>query len=438
MPGMHLRRPIAAILVCGSVVAACSSTPHDAAGSVPASVASSPAATEPAATATTTADTTPATTPPTAETAPVTVATDAPTTTVPESTTTEDPAALATEYEAAGPYPVGVSTATMANGIKVEIWYPAVAGSIGTETYDVRDFTAPAIKAILTADIPATYSYPATRDAAVADGKFPVVLNSHGFSGIRVGSSFLTSHLASWGIIVVSPDHPTRDLYHAVAQIQPDVVTDPVADLLGSLDLITARGTTAGDPFEGHVDTTHVGALGHSAGGGTVVQAALDPRIAGYVSMASGLPRDSTGATTMVTLPDKPSFFVSGALDGVADPVRTHDAFEAVPTPSLFWKIDGVGHNGFDDFCTFGNGTGIIGIAEASGLGGLLDAQPTFRKLGEDGCKPPDAPVGTTFPIIDHAVTAFFLHLFEVDATPKGLDPSVAGSYSEKITIEQR
>ncbi|MCU1396636.1 MAG: dienelactone hydrolase-like enzyme [Ilumatobacteraceae bacterium] len=387
--------------------------------------------------------------------------TDAPT--IDSPTTTADPATEADAYEAAGPYPVGVTTLTMANGIQVAVWYPAVAGSDGTETYDVRDFTAPAIKALLTADIPATYSYPATRDAAVADGHFPVVLNSHGYSGINVGSSFLTSHLASWGMIVVSPDHPTRDLYHTVAGITPDVVTDPVDDLLGSLDLITAKGSTAGDPFDGHVDIDHVGALGHSAGGGTVLEAAADPRIDGYVSMASGIPRPtpatdttdttaadttvagSTPATTPATnpaasvaLPDKPSFFLSGSVDGVADPARTHDAFLAVPTPSLFWEITGVGHNGFDDFCTFGNGTGIIGIAQASGLGPLLDAQPQFRTLGSDGCSPPAVPVATTFPIIDHAVTAFFLELFGIDAAPKGLGPSVAGSYAQPITIEQR
>jgi hypothetical protein len=163
-----------------------------------------------------------------------------------------------------------------------------------------------------------------------------------------------------------------------------------------------------------------------------VLQASLDPRIDGYMSMASGLLRDSTDATS---LPDKPSFFLSGALDGVADPVRTHDAFLAVPSPSLFWEIDGVGHNGFDDFCTFGNGTGIIGIAEASGLGPLLDAQPQFRTLGEDGRKP---PVETTFPIIDHAVTAFFLHLPGVDATAKGLDPIVFDSDGERVRIEER
>ena len=322
----------------------------------------------------------------------------------------------------------------MANGIKVEIWYPAVDGSKGTETYDVRDFTAPAIKALLTADIPATYSYAATRDAAVRAGSFPVVLYSHGYSAMRLASSFLTSHLASWGIIAVAPDHPTRDLYHAVAQITPDVVTDPADDLLGSLDLVTTKGSTPGDLLDGHVDTNHVGAMGHSAGGATVLKAALDPRISGYVSMASGLGQNSPAAT----LPSKPSFFMSGSLDGVADPARTHEAFMAVPAPSRFWEIAGMGHNGFDDFCTFGNGTGIIGIAEASGLGPVLDAQPQFRKLGQDGCVPPDVPVASTFPIIDHAVTAFFLHVFGVDATAKGLGPDVAGAYSQKITIQQR
>ena len=420
------------VLLVGALVGALlSSCSSDNGVSAPSTAATTTTATARTATSSAPAPTTAAPTPAAPTTATPTTA--APTSAAP--TTTADTASSADTYEAAGPYPVGVTTATMANGIKVEIWYPAVDGSSnGTETYDVRDFTAPAIKALLTADIPATYSYAATRDAAVRAGSFPVVLYSHGYSAMRLASSFLTSHLASWGIIAVAPDHPTRDLYHAVAQITPDVVTDPAEDLLGSLDLVTTKGSTPGDLLDGHVDTSHVGAIGHSAGGGTVLKAALDPRISGYVSMASGLGQNLAGAT----LPSKPSFFMSGSLDGVADPARTHDAFLAVPTPSRFWEIDGMGHNGFDDFCTFGNGTGIIGIAEASGLGPVLDAQPQFRKLGQDGCVPPDVPVASTFPIIDHAVTAFLLQLFGVDATAKGLGPDVGGSYSQKITIEQR
>ena len=379
---------------------------------------------------------------PTTTAADTTTTAEATTTTAAATTTTVDLAAAATEFEAVGPYPVGVTTVGIANGIQVEVWYPAVPGSTGTETYDVRDFTAPAVKAILTADVPATYSYAAARDAAVADGSFPVVLNSHGFSGIRVGSSFLTSHLASWGMIVVSPDHPTRDLFHSVTQIVPDVVTEPSADLLASLDMIVARSTTAGDPFEGHVDAERVAALGHSAGGGTILAAAADERIDGYVSMASGL----LGGADATTLPAKPSFFLAGSLDQVIATDRTHDAFLAVPTPSLYWSIGGVGHNGFDDFCTFGDGKGIIGIAEAAGLGALLDTMPQFRSLGEDGCVPPAVPVATTFPIIDHAVTAWFSNLFGIggaadtdgDGVPDGLGPDVADQYGQAIVIEVR
>ena len=77
--------------------------------------------------------------------------------------------------------------------------------------------------------------------------------------------------------------------------------------------------------------------------------------------------------------------------------------------------MDATGHNGFDDFCTFGNGSGIIGFAEASGLGPVLDAQPQLRALGQDGCLPPAAPVDQAFPVIREATTSFLQSLFDVD-----------------------
>lgn len=363
--------------------------------------------------------------------------TDAPTTTV-------SPAELAQAYTERGEFAVGVTTVQLDKGPMVEVWYPAVEGTTGTETYDVRDFTPDAIKAILTGDAPASYSYEAGRDAAVADGEFPVVLFSHGFTGIRLQSTFLTSHLASHGMIVVSSDHPSRDLTNVLGGTASGDREDSVDDLLQSLELITAQDADAASIFSGHVDTERVGAVGHSAGGGTVLAAAADPRIDGYVSLASGVLRGGgdDGTTTTVdpgSLPDKPSFFMAGAVDAVvpADTV-TRPSFEAVPSPSLLWVIDGVGHNGFDDFCTFGNGTGIIGVAEASGLGGLLDAQPQLRKLGEDGCIPPAIDVTTTFPIINHAVTAWLNALFGVDATPIGLDESVADQYPTPVEIQSK
>jgi hypothetical protein len=153
-----------------------------------------------------------------------------------------------------------------------------------------------------------------------------------------------------------------------------------------------------------------------------------DPRIAGYVSMASGAFETS--------LPTTPSFFMAGTLDAVVTVAdRTRPAFDAAPEPKLLWVIDGAGHNAFDDFCTFGNGTGIIGIAEASGLGPLLDAQPQLRTLGEDGCVAPAVPVTTTFPLINHGVTAWLRHLFGVDPTPVGLGAAVSDAYGVAVEV---
>ncbi|MEY4606860.1 MAG: hypothetical protein RLY45_1620 [Actinomycetota bacterium] len=369
-----------------------------------------------------------------------TAPTDATTTTA-APTTTVDPAAIASTYADFGPNPVGVTTLQLAKGPLVEVWYPAVEGTSGTETYDVREFTPEVIRTLLTGDASATYSYPAGRDAAVADGAYPVVLFSHGFTGIRLQSSFLTAHLASWGMIVVSPDHPSRDLTNVLGGTASGDRADAVDDLLQSLDLITAANDDPASRFAGHVDASNVVAVGHSAGGGTVLAAADDDRIDGYVSLASGAALAGDGSSTSVppVLPAKPSFFMAGSTDAVVPAAtRTRPSWEAAPSPSLLWILEGVGHNGFDDFCTFGNGTGIIGVAEASGLGPVLDAQPQLRTLGEDGCIPPSVPVTTSFPVITHGVTAWIRALFGLDTEPVGIGADFAGAFAVPVEISEK
>ena len=375
-------------------------------------------------------------------------ATDAPTTDVPTTvapTTTVDPAELATAYSEYGPHPVGVATLQLPDGTPVEVWYPAIAGSDGTEVVDMRSYLPPAIDALLIPDAPTTYSYSATRDAEVADGSFPVVLFSHGAAGVRVQSTAITSNLASWGMIVLSPQHPSRDLNAALSGATNSDRTAAVDDLLGALDLITAESADAASPFSGRADVERVAALGHSAGGGTVLVAAADPRIDGYVSMASGVLRgrsddpNVTTTTVAVALPDKPSFFIAGSADAIVPSATvTEPAFQEAPAPSTLWVIEGAGHAAFTDFCTLGNGLGIIGVAESSGLGELLGSFPQLRALGEDGCVPPAIDVDITFPIINHAVTAWMLHHFGVDAEPVGLGAEVADAYDTPVVIDSK
>ena len=364
------------------------------------------------------------------------VTTDPTTTAAP--TTIPDAATMAALYTEAGPYPVGVTSLELAAGNKVEVWYPAIKGTTGTDSYDMRDFIPEAISALLTADVPAVYEYPAGRDAGAATGTFPVVLFSHGSSGIRFQSTFLTAHLASWGIIVASPDHWSRDLFHTLSAPVGDR-NSSVTELLETLDLVTTENVRPGSRLEGMVDAERVVAMGHSAGGGTILGAALDDRIDGYISLASGALGMTSDSSTDPALPDKPSFFIAGALDAIISAEEsTRPSFEAVPGPSRLWIIDGVGHNGFDDFCTFGNGSGIIGVAIASGLGPLLEGMGNLKRLGEDGCLPPAQPVDLGFPIIRHAVMAQLRFWFGDDASPMGLDADVADQYELAIDIDSK
>jgi len=345
------------------------------------------------------------------------------------STTTLAPEDAAVLYAEAGPYPVGVTTIDV-GGTQAEIWYPAAEGTSGTVSYDVRDFVPDAVRALLTSDEGATFEYPGKRDTPPAeDGPYPVVLFSHGFSGYRLQSSYLTSQLASYGMVVAAPDHPSRDLRAVLGGTAGGEPSASVDDLLATLDALVAAGERGG-PVEGLVDEERVASLGHSAGGGTALAAARDPRVDGYVSMAAGAPEDGE-------LPDKPSFFLAGSVDGVVSAAeRTRPAFEAAPAPSTYWEIEATGHNAFSDLCAIG-GTGIIGVAERSGLGPLLDAQPQLRSLGEDGCIPPAAPVAEVFPIIRHGVTAWLRWLFELDPEPVGLDPPL-GAHGLEVIADSR
>lgn len=320
-------------------------------------------------------------------------------------------------------YDVGVTTVMINEFIPAEVWYPAVDGPEATEEYDVRDFAPSIIRSMLTGDAPSTYSYPATRDAEVAGGRFPVVLFSHGFGGFRTQSTFLTAHLASRGMIVISPDHPSRDLAAALSSGTFDT-DDPQVHLLESLDYLVGDDTR----FASHVDADRVATLGHSAGGGTALAVAADDRIDGFVSMASG----RLGAAGEGEMPNKPSFFLAGSVDAIVPPSRTEEAYAAAAEPSVLWTIEDVGHNGFDDLCTFGNGLGIIGVAIASGLERLLEMQPQMRTLGEDGCVPPARPVSETFPVIRDAVASWLGNLFAGAPTAPAVPATFAIDVAEK------
>jgi predicted dienelactone hydrolase len=399
-----MRRLLPLLLVTTLIAAACGSDSDSAADT------------------TVTTEASPATTEAPVETTPPT--TEAPVETVPESTEPTAPEVTAAELAATGPYAVGVTTRTLPEGGDVEIWYPADESTRGgTVTYNVRDFLPEAVAQFITGDIDDSYTIDATRDAPpAADGPFPVVLFSHGAAAFRLQSSELAHHLASWGIVTASTDHPSRDLlnrFGGTAEGQP-----PAIEQMRSMR--TSLGELGDDPLlGGTLDTERVALGGHSAGGGTIAEMASDPDILGYVSYASGL-GDAA--------PDVPSLFMAGALDGIVEPGRTEAAFATAPPPSWLWIFGDTGHLAFSDLCAIGTGdSNLIDLGEQAGLGDFLDEN--IRRLATDGCDEPNRPVQEVWPGIFQASTGFYRWVFGIDPEPVGLDESVV---TEGVTITSK
>ena len=113
-------------------------------------------------------------------------------------------------YGVQGPYTVGVrdfvidGTAEYSRALTVSVWYPALNPSGAPEAVTYAMDITPG------GDYPAVPVYGrAIQDAVpVTDGTpFPLVLYSHGGWSFRQSAAYLVEHLASYGFVVIAPDH---------------------------------------------------------------------------------------------------------------------------------------------------------------------------------------------------------------------------------------
>ena len=181
-----------------------------------------------------------------------------------------------------GPHPVGVlafeveSPAGSGRKLPVEVWYPAAEGHAG------EDLAASAAH-------PFGQPHLAAPGAAPAGGEFPLLAFSHGNSGLRQQSTFLTTHLASHGHVVAAPDHVGNtfsemldldDEQRRAAHL--DMREWRPLDLRAVVDQVL-RGV-AGLPG---IDPGRIGVLGHSFGGWTAFKSpAIDPRVRAVCGLA--------------------------------------------------------------------------------------------------------------------------------------------------------
>ena len=382
------------------------------------------------------------------------------------SSTGDDALGGTPAYEKAGPYVPGVTTLDM-DGRKVEVWYPADAGAEAGKAKDVFRISTllpDSLKSVIPDALDPKYETDAYRDiAASTSGPFPVVLISHGYAAYPTLYAFLLTHLASWGFVVVAPDHNERGLLAAVTQCAK--VADDAKVLLAARDLAVQKSDDPTSVLHGTVDASKVAVVGHSAGASAAVRTAQDPSVATFVALDGGgvggsgsgttpttdangciqqttttsTAADATTTTTAIdagALPDKPGMLITGGNDQVIPLARLQPFYDAMHAPKRLVVIDGAGHNSVTDICLIGRDQGgLLAIAAKVGI----TVPDTVSRLFDDGCDQAGGypAVQQVWEVPRHFIVAQLRDVFGIDPEPVGLGPAIADAFPP-LTLQYR
>ncbi len=180
------------------------------------------------------------------------------------------------ELAIAGKYAVGVATITATNpqqlsatdftslrdrALTLEVWYPAkVDGNAKQSSYKnvTRSHLAFELRASAFRDAP----------AIARDGKFPLVVLSHGYTGYRTIMFYLGEHLASHGYVVVGVDH--RDSTNEDVDFSKSPGSGFASTLLNRArdqQFVMDYFSEGTDSLDIPVDTDTAAVIGYSMGG---------------------------------------------------------------------------------------------------------------------------------------------------------------------------
>lgn len=254
-----------------------------------------------------------------------------------------------------GPFAVGVTTLTLvdesrptdANGsypgaasrtLVTEVWYPAEGAASQGEMRDA----------------------PLDRSAA----PYPLIVFSHGYTGIRRQSATYTSHLASHGYVVVSADYPLTNLSAPGGPRLSDVLNQP-ADVSFLIDSFLAFSRQPGHRLEGAINEEAIGLSGHSLGGLTTLLATFgplrDPRVKAALPIAG--PACLVGATAYDT-PAVPLLVLGGSEDLIVAWNSVRAAYDMAKPPKYLLAILGGNHLRFADLDADDSGLGTLETSE--------------------------------------------------------------------------
>lgn len=215
-----------------------------------------------------------------------------------------------------------------------DVWYPTPDRRGTPSIYEV--IPGVAYRSALALDAP-----------AVAVGRWPMVLMSHGRTGTRIAYASLCEQLAGRGAVVVAADHLGDGLVDWLSGTQTDDDTNErnrVGDALAVLDAL--RHAWPGVPVEvaNNVDLDHVILAGHSYGAYTALAVAAGergappvPGVRGVIGLQPYTRSLPDGALARVRVP---TLFVVSGMDRTTPAAVDADRPCALVPGRPLWRLD--------------------------------------------------------------------------------------------------
>lgn len=317
-----------------------------------------------------------------------------------------------------GPYNVGYRTSSLTykakpnereRTLEVVVWYPSLQKQ-GRKARYLKVLTRDAI----------------IENATIApEGKFPVMVFSHGNGSLAEQSYYMTEYFTSHGWIVVAPYHTNNTVRDNEGSINYRSALDRPQDISAVIDWLQA--TPAEDPLAGRF-TDDIVLSGHSFGGYTTLASsgstfAVDEMIAacgrgevdqrlcdvfsteddiqvfrdGFLDprIKVAIPQTPAGAGFFAKGVSKikiPTLLMTGALD--------RSLPNAVEGDPIWENLNGSASNLRLDFKLGGHFT----------FSNMCELFPSVEQVANDGCADNFIPYATAFPIINVYAMAFARH----------------------------